>query len=208
MNNLKINIGLIMACISVVLYVITVMGYKFYPKDKRATEELRKYAKFKCFIYFIVIILTAFYEFSLTEGVPVLVILETLLVIFDMIETYSDIKIDQYDEKTDEIIANAREKGRHTHLLRWKHLQDFLNVQMSSFCNHLESDYYTQPAYEIMYDYLKYYPSARGLLEKLHTIAYEDFRAFTKEQLYDAYDACMNDIQYDENNIVKSPIDE
>ena len=68
----------------------------------------------------------------------------------------------------------------------------------------VQSDYFTQPIYEELKDYFKYYSSANVFMNTVENFI-QNPKEYSKEELEKTLDSCIDDITCFETEIVKIP---
>ena len=113
-------------------------------------------------------------------------------------------KADKYNNKIMEEMECNRKINEENTVIQSNHLKKFAIQKVGLLYENVQSDYFTQPIYEELKDYFKYYPSANAFMDIVKNFI-QNPKAYSKEELEKALDSCIADIIFFETEIVKIP---
>lgn len=201
-----------MNVIYIVLFIIPLifilwiyMSLAFFPEDRKARQDLRRYGKYKGILYGVLILFTIVYECVIEGNKSPTVFVTLCISSFEMCQCIVQAKADEYIDKVMEEMEYNKEKNEKNIIIQGKHLKKFATYKIDLLYKNAESDYFTQSIYEELKDYFKYYPSANNFMNIVENFI-KNPEEYSKEELERELDSCISDIVCFENEIIRVPL--
>lgn len=182
------------------------MSSAFFPEDKKARQDLRRYGKYKGILYGVLILFTIVYDCVIEGNNSPTVFVTLCISSFEMCQCIVQAKADEYIDKVMEEMECNKEGNEKNIVIQGDRLKKFAIQKIDLLYKNAKSNYFTQPVYEELKDYFKYYPSANNFMDAVENFI-KNPEKYSKEELEKELDSCIDDIVCFENEIVKVPLE-
>ena len=180
------------------------MSSAYFPEDKREKETLRKYTECKGICYGVLILFTILYDCFIKENNSPTLFVTLCIACFEMCQCIVQAKADKYNNKIMEEMECNKKINEKNMVIQSDHLKKFAIQKIGLLYENVQSDYFTQPIYEELKDYFKYYSSANVFMNTVENFI-QNPKEYSKEELEKTLDSCIDDITCFETEIVKIP---
>ena len=180
------------------------MSSAYFPENKKEKQNLRKYVKYKGICYGVLILFTVVYDYFIKENDSPTLFVTLCIACFEMCQCIVQAKADEYNNRVMEEMKYNKEASEENIVIQGDHLKKFAIQKIALLYEHVQSDYFTQPIYEELKDYFKYYSSANAFLNMVKNFINIP-KKYSKEELERELNSCIDNIVCYEIQIVKMP---